>query len=121
MTYSLTETEARQRIEELADDDQTVRAITHTGETDARAFFAVVRTWPHPEEPDLSIICLQNVQLTAEWADLTDTWLSGSWRQRVPNGDGDTARAIARSLAATGARLDADADDRPAEFIEVDR
>jgi hypothetical protein len=120
MTHYPTEDEARQRIEELADDGQTVHDILLLDTTDARAFYAVARTWSHPDEPGLSILCLQVAQLTADWADLTDTFLSGSTRLRYTTGDGNTARSLAQSLAATAARIDADAEGRPANYNEVD-
>lgn len=121
MTLNISEDDARRRIEALADEGQTVHSITRTGSTDARAFYSVVRTWEHPEETGLSILCVQNAQLAADWADLTDTYLSGSYRQRFETGNGDTARAVAKGLAAAAARIDKGADDRPAEYNEADQ
>ena len=101
--------EATERVEELADAGQTVVAAVRTGETDARDFYAVVREWPHPEEPGTRILCIQNAQIVAEWSDMSDTWLTGSYRQRVPEDNGAVARALAKSLAATAAQQDAGA------------
>jgi len=121
MSLKMPEAEERDRIEALCDDNQTVHSITRTSSPNkARAFYCVVRTWPHPEESDLEILCIQNAQLTASWADMSDTWLSGSYRQRIKAGDGDGPRQFAQDLAATAARLDAEAYGRPADYTDLE-
>ena len=102
-------TDAVDRVEQLADAGQDVVAVVKTGETDARDFYAVVRVWDHPDEPETSVLSLQNAQLVAEWSDMSDTWLSGGYRQRVPDDDGTVARQLAQGLAATAAQQDAGA------------
>jgi len=98
--------EAERRVEALADPEQDVLSIVRTGGTQARAFYAIVRTWDHPEADETLTLCVQNAQLTAEWSDMSDEWLTGSYRQRVPKGDGESARALAQSLAGAAAQID---------------
>lgn len=120
MSYHPDPDAAEDRIAALADPNQTVHAVIHTGGTEARAFYAVVRTWPHPDDPDLLTLSLQNAQLTTDWSDMSDTWMSGGYRQRVPKGNGATARAIAQSFAAVAARADADnLGDRAVQFHDA--
>lgn len=103
------EAEAERRIRALLDAGQDLVSVTRTGETKARTFFAVVRCWPHPDLDDHLVLNIQNVQLTADWSDMDDTFLSGGYRQRVPEGDGEVARSLARSLAGAAAQADAGA------------
>lgn len=100
-------TDAKQRITDLLDADQKLVSIVRTGSTDARTFYTVVRTWDHPEEPGMKVLNVQNAQLTADWSDMSDTFLSGGWRQRVPADDGTLLRTLAQELAGAAAAADA--------------
>lgn len=100
-------TDAKTRIRNLLDSNQSLVSITKTGSTDARDFYAVVRTWPHPEEAGMQVLNIQNVQLTAEWSGMSDTFLSGGYRQRVPSDNGDLMRSLAQTLATAAAQADA--------------
>jgi hypothetical protein len=113
--------DAERRIRSLCDPEQTIEAIARTGTTEPRAYYAVVRTWEHPDEPGMRILNVQNVQLAAEWSRMSDTFVSGGgYRQRVPEDSGDVARSIAQGLAATAARQDAEAlGERAPEYYDA--
>jgi len=97
----------KDRITALLDPEQRLISIIKTGETDAREFYTVVRCWPHPEAPGMVVLNVQNAQLTADWSDMSDTFLSGGWRQRIPADDGTLLRSLAQELASAAAQADA--------------
>jgi len=95
------------RISDLLDPEQRLISIVKTGETEAREFYTVVRCWDHPDEPGMKELNVQNAQLVKEWSDMSDTFLSGGWRQRVPADDGTLLRTLAQELASAAAQADA--------------
>jgi hypothetical protein len=107
MTPDIDADDAEDRIRSLMDDREDLISITRTGASEAAAYYAVVRSWPHPDESGLRIVNIQNVQLVAEWSDMSDTFLSGGYRQRVPDGNGDIMRSLASALAGAAAQADA--------------
>lgn len=106
MPPTITESAALDRLRALCDDGQHLVSVVATGADDARRYYATIRVWDHPDADGLRVLCIQNAQLVAEWSDMSDTFLSGSYRQRFAAGDGDVARALASALAGTAAQID---------------
>lgn len=107
MSEHYTAADPESRIAELIDDPaDTLLDTMATGDAEHAEYYLVARIRDHEEVEGARVLTLRYAQLTADWSDLSDTFLSNGMSFRVPADETprDFTKKVAQFLLRAGTK-----------------